>query len=147
MTVDPSKRASPAELLSYPFLKQLSNEAGNKIVREALKKEISIDIRSNLAELMKATQFQKTMVTYMNSLNLNLGELDSLRKKFEEVDTNSDGSLEMKEIKELMVLTLGNESFEEYEKFLQQIDTDSSGKINYSEFLSMISSKKNLLTD
>ena len=112
-----------------------------------MKKEISIDIRSNLAELMKATQFQKTMVTYMNSLNLNIGELDSLRKKFEEVDTNSDGSLEMKEIKELMVLTLGNESFEEYEKFLQQIDTDSSGKINYSEFLSMISSKKNLLTD
>ena len=83
-----------------------------------MKKEISIDIRSNLAELMKATQFQKTMVTYMNSLNLNIGELDSLRKKFEEVDTNSDGSLEMKEIKELMVLTLGNESFEEYEKFL-----------------------------
>lgn len=87
-------------------------------MREALKKEISLDIRSNLAELMKATQFQKTMVTYMNSLNLNMGELDSLRKKFEEVDTNSDGSLEMKEIKELMVLTLGNESFEEYEKFL-----------------------------
>jgi hypothetical protein len=55
--VDPSKRASPADLLSFDFLKQLQNENGNRIVREALKKEISLDIRSNLAELMKATQF------------------------------------------------------------------------------------------
>ena len=42
---------------------------------------------------MKATQFQKTMITYMNSLNFNNKEIDDLRHKFEEVDENNDGSL------------------------------------------------------
>ncbi len=42
---------------------------------------------------MKANQFQKTMITYMNSLNLNFKEIDSLKHKFEEIDENNDGSL------------------------------------------------------
>lgn len=46
-----------------------------------------------------------------------------------------------------MRLTLSNEDLAEYEKFLDSIDSDSNNRINYSEFLGMLTEKKNLLTD
>lgn len=53
-----------------------------------MKKELSKDLKQNLDVMMKATMFQRTLVTYMNTINLNTGEVQELKKRFEEVDTD-----------------------------------------------------------
>jgi calcium-dependent protein kinase len=95
LIVDQDLRPSPATLLTYPWIIQLKLKKleSRKLVQFEVQKQLSVSIKDNLTVLMKATQFQKTMITYMNSLNFNNKEIDDLRHKFEEVDENNDGSL------------------------------------------------------
>src|SRR4051812_35444198 len=98
--------------------------------------------------MMKTSQFQWAIITYMNTLNLQKQELQSLRQQFLAVDTNGDGSITREELKKILgfALTGGSENKGENEKekeseeeseyleIIKAVDYDGSGYINYSEF-------------
>merc|ERR1711920_485522 len=82
-------------------------------------------------------------------------ELDSkdireLRKMFKDIDKNGDGMLETAEIKQIVekVRQSGSKSIdaEALEMALLRLDTDNSGKVDWSEFLASMSDRKMYLT-
>lgn len=53
----------------------------------------------------------------------------------------------MKEIEEIMLLSLSSAEFDIYKPVLSSLDSDKSGTINYSEFISLCMQKSSLLSD
>ena len=51
---------------------------------------------------------------------------------FKSLDKNSDGVLTIDEIKQGLG---GNQSYKELDEILKSIDTDGSGKVDYTEFI------------
>ena len=47
----------------------------------------------------KATSYQWSIINYMNQLNINKSETDNLRRLFEAVDDDKNGTLSYDEIK------------------------------------------------
>ncbi len=91
--------------------------------------------------MLKATQFQKTILTFMNSLNFNQHEIEAMKNKFQAVDENNDGSLSIEEIRTVMTKVMSDVDFEKFKGVLLQMDADANGNINYSEFLVLLSEK------
>jgi hypothetical protein len=52
----------------------------------------------NLKKLKKTTPFQWSIIAYMNIINLNDHDLTTLRRQFEALDSNRDGTLSLEEI-------------------------------------------------
>ena len=83
----------------------------------------------------------------MNTMNFNTSEIQELKRKFEEVDDDQNGTISRDELKKILQLEIPSDSVEKYLEFLDEVDTDNSSTINYSEFLSLVTSKKNLLQE
>lgn len=64
--------------------------------------------------------------------------MSELRKQFEALDKNKDGKLDFKEIKEILDSKMSLEECESLMKILKtMIDSNESGSIDYSEFISL----------
>lgn len=73
---------------------------------------------------------------FIASQLLNKNERDGLASVFKSFDKNGDGKLSMEEVKEGYLEHYGKVmSDEEVETMFNQVDTDKSGFIDYSEFV------------
>lgn len=59
--------------------------------------------------LSRANTFQKSIISYMNQLNLQQNDINELRKQFEAIDSNNDGTLSTDEIRDIMALYMNSE--------------------------------------
>ena len=75
--------------------KSLSDKFG-KLPNKAL----NLQIGKELGEMMRLSSFQKTIVSYMNQLNLQQEEMAQLRVQFLDLDKDKNGSLSYSEIEE-----------------------------------------------
>jgi len=65
---------------------------------------------------------------------LSENEISELGKLFRHLDKNGDGVLTIDEIKEGLS-GVNDKSYDEIKKVISSIDTDGSGKIDYTKFL------------
>ena len=72
--------------------------------------------------------------------------MNDLRKQFESLDENNDGTLTFDEIKQIIDLQMASEDAKELLKVLNTIDSDKSGKVDYSEFINLSIERKKLLS-
>lgn len=82
----------------------------------------------------------------MNQLNINKKETDNLRKLFESVDNDKNGTLSFSEIKEIMRQNLTSEDYSAFSQLLKRFDSDRNKRIDYSEFLNLTVEHKLLLS-
>jgi len=82
----------------------------------------------------------------MNQLNLNKSETDNLRKLFESVDSDKNGTLTFDEIKEIMRANLASDDYDEFSALLARLDSDKNRRIDYSEFINLTIEHKKLLS-
>ena len=75
----------------------------------------------------------------MNQLNLDRSQSSELRKVFEEMDENKDGTLTKEEVTKCMKVYLDAGDFDSFNYVLRNLDADGSNKIDYSEFLTLTS--------
>ena len=84
-------------------------------------------------------------MSFMNSQNLFEKDMVNLKKQFEACDEDNNGSLTINEVKKSLTLVLSSTDIEGLEKAIEELDTDKSGKIDYTEFINLTVEKKKYL--
>lgn len=137
LTFEPEDRISAEEALLHPWI-------------QATKIEVDADAASNaLGNLNAFRSGQKLKVaaaSYIGSQLISKSEKEKLGSVFKKLDKNGDGKLSREEILEGYETHFGrllNE--DELDQLFNDVDTDKSGFIDYSEFIvASMSSKKNM---
>ena len=107
LTHDHAKRPSAEQLLNHAWILEKPHE--DSLTHQ---KTLSRKISNNMATSKKANTFQWSMIQYMNQLNLNKQETENMRKMFESVDKDQNGTLAFTEIKSIMKDNLSSEDYE-----------------------------------
>ena len=94
-----------------------------------------VQINENqLKNYAASSKMRKAVLTYIAS-RLTQNEIEELNKNFQEIDDNNDGKLTLEEIKKA-VSKNKDINIEHIEEIFKSIDTDGSGCIEYTEFIS-----------
>jgi calcium-dependent protein kinase len=126
MLSDSFERISAEEVLKDPWV---LNHAPNA------KKGGAVQINEGqLKNYAASSKMRKAVLTYIAS-RLTQNEIEQLNKNFQEIDDNNDGKLTLEEIK-TAVNKNKNINIEHIEEIFKSIDTDGSGCIEYTEFIS-----------
>ena len=126
MLTDATDRISAEDILRDPWVLE---RAPNAKKGEAVQlNEIQLKNYANSSKMRKA------VLTYIAS-RLTQNEIDALNKNFQEIDDNNDGKLTLEEIKMAASRNKGI-NLELIEEIFKSIDTDGSGSIEYTEFIS-----------
>ena len=76
------------------------------------------------------------MQTYIATQCVSSYDTKELKEIFKSIDSNGDGMLSKEELLQHFVKVMGQENAEEeVNGIMKEVDTDSSGFINYTEFL------------
>ena len=135
MLCEPDKRFTAQEVLQH-----------NWIVKEAPNSKGNIN-NLNINTLKKYTEenkLKKAILTYIAS-RLNDNEVKSLKEIFENLDINKDGTLTLDEMKKGLHQLKDKNIDIDVKSIFKGIDTDSSGRIDYTEFLASSINQKEFL--
>lgn len=134
LTKESTTRPSAAGMLDHPWIK-------DKAIRTT--GAISKDLCARMKKFTGASKMKKLTLT-MVAQNLKDEDIADLRKMFEQLDDNQDGTLTIPEIQA---------SLKKYEAtmppdivdIIRNLDTDGSGSIDYSEFIAATLTQKQYL--
>ncbi|KRX01612.1 Protein kinase-like domain [Pseudocohnilembus persalinus] len=123
MITKPSQRATPEQLLNDPWMKE---DIKNK------HKNLSLNFNA-LKNFTQHHRLKKVALTFIAS-QLSETEISDLGKLFRQLDKNGDGVLTVDEIREGLS-GVGSSTYDEINKIISSIDTDGSGRVDYTEFI------------
>ena len=126
MLTDATDRISAEDILRDPWVLERAPNA---------KKGEAVQLNEvQLKNYANSSKMRKAVLTYIAS-RLTQSEIDALNKNFQEIDDNNDGKLTLEEIKKAASRNKGI-NLELIEEIFKSIDTDGSGSIEYTEFIS-----------
>ena len=126
MLIDSNERISAEEVLKDTWVVEHAPNA---------KKGGLVQINENqLKNYAASSKMRKAVLTYIAS-RLSQNEIEELNKNFQEIDDNNDGKLTLEEIKKAINKNK-DINIEHIEEIFKSIDTDGSGCIEYTEFIS-----------
>lgn len=123
MICDPDKRYTASQVLQHPWIAQCAPNATGKL-------DINIEALKNYKNTNK---LKKLVLTYIAS-RLKDSDVTNLKQNFMTLDKNKDGTLTLEEMKEGLE-KISKDVGVDVEGIFKSIDTDKSGKIEYTEFL------------
>jgi calcium-dependent protein kinase len=137
LTYKPDDRISAEDALKHPWLKDFKVEVDSTAANNAL---------SNLKGFRSGQKLKTATAAYIGSQLISKSEKEKLGKIFKALDANGDGKLSKEEIHDGYEEHFGKLlDEEELDQLFNDVDTDKSGFIDYSEFIvATMSSKKNL---
>ena len=112
---------TPEQALEHPWLKKTCKEFSGIAV-------VTAPIVKNLKAFKNSQKLKKAVLTYI-ATQLSEKELAPLRTLFKSLDSNGDGRLSYKEIKQGLK---GRADEQELVSLMISIDTDNSGFIEYN---------------
>ena len=127
MICDPDKRYNAEMILNHAWIeKNAPNSKGNLV-------KFNFHSLKNFGNLYKLTKYALGFI----ASRADEGDISNLRKIFEEMDVNKNGTLSINEIKNGIDKMEKDKNIddEEKENIIKTIDTDKSSKIEYNEFL------------
>jgi calcium-dependent protein kinase len=128
LTSDPRQRPTAQECLNDPWILKFCQAR----VGEA---ERAVAV-SGLRSFRGDVKLQQAVSTFITTQLLTKEETNHWRDVFNSIDTNGDGHLSREEMIEGLSKTMSQEeAVAEVEAIMQQVDTDQSGHIDYTEFL------------
>merc|ERR1712039_927900 len=139
---DPAKRPEAQELLKNEWL------TSKKTDEE--KKPLDAKAFANLKKFHQSSRLKKLALT-MIAQEVNVTQIQDLKQTFKGLDTDNDGMVSQEEIKQAIeeLKKKGDLSFdpELLHQYLAKLDTDGSGKIDWSEFVASMMDKRNYETE
>ena len=127
LTLDVNKRPSAQQLLQHPWLKQ-----SNLI--NVSDKDSELSIMHSLKSFCSSDKLRQAALHYIASHVISSEDTEKLRRKFIEMDENKDGKLSREELMKGYHL-LGLASVTDVDRIMQACDSDGSGFVDYTEFL------------
>jgi calcium-dependent protein kinase len=132
ITVDPKYRLSALEALNHPWLKKFGK----------FDEKVHSDISFKMKNLVTKNTLEKTLSIYINSFYLQNESLE-LYKYFNAIDTDGDGMINRKEMQEELKIHFNeNQAKNISNEFFDCYDMNKNGVIDYSEFITALSSKE-----
>lgn len=128
MICDPEKRFNAENIYNSEWVQ--------KCAQNATEPYLNFTNLTNLQNYISFTKLRKYMVNIMVE-KFNEKEIEELKKIFEEFDVNKDGTITVEELKN-GVRKLRENGFElnpEIFDFLQALDVDGNGKVEYADFM------------
>ncbi|MCQ2819858.1 MAG: protein kinase [archaeon] len=133
MICDPEKRLTAQQVLEHPWITQLAPNASDSLQGLNVK---------NMRKYKKRNKIQRAIISYIAS-RLNDSDVSKLKECFTALDENKDGSLTLEELEK----GIKNSGLDfDISSIFKALDTDKSGKIDYTEFLACCIDKKTYLT-
>lgn len=124
MTKDEDARPSANEILKHPWL--------NLSDKQTVVPKVAQGFKKNMSDFKKSCSLKKMAMT-MIAKQLSDTMLSHLKETFQAMDTNHDGTLTVEEVENAMKeLKLDTDGMAE---LLRAIDTDRTGKIDWTEFV------------
>jgi calcium-dependent protein kinase len=139
MTLDPSSRVSAKAALAHPWMFQAR--------RHTLDSAQAGRILQNLRTFHWEKKLQKATMAFIVSQLTTKDEREEMLELFKSLDKDGNGTLSRQEILEGMNLfsrVTGIE--EEVDRIMLQVDSDGSGEIDYTEFITATLNKSRLLS-
>ncbi|OMJ82598.1 hypothetical protein SteCoe_16644 [Stentor coeruleus] len=138
LQINPSSRISSQDALKDEWIT-------NNTLNSFRESDIQTETLSNLKAFRTEQKLQHAVLTFISSQLISKDEAKKLAENFKRLDKNGDGKLSREELLEAYKSQLGYEAaLEEVEKIMQQVDSNNSGFIDYSEFL-IASAQKDVL--
>ena len=122
---DPSKRATAAEILAHPWLREGGVASEKPLVPEVL---------TRLRGFAKMNKLKREALRLVAS-NLPAEEIRGLREMFEAIDTDRSGTVTADELRAALERKGGSIPQEELRRLVELVDADASGSIAYDEWL------------
>ncbi len=135
MMCDPDKRYTALQVLEHPWVVK---EAPN--AKDALK---DLNVQT-LKKYRGEHKLKKAVLTFIAS-RLNDSDVKNLKEIFENLDENKDGTLTLNEVKNGLEKLNNKDIGIDIKGIFQSIDTDNSGRIDYTEFLAATINQKEYL--
>jgi len=135
MMCEPEQRYTAQQVLEHPWVvKEAPNSKGSLT---------NLDIE-NLKKYTGENKLKKAVLTFIAS-RLNDDEVKNLTKIFETLDENKDGTLTLNEVKNGLEKLNNKDIGIDVKGLFESIDTDNSGRIDYTEFLAATINQKEYL--
>lgn len=125
MLCDPDKRYTAAQVLEHPWIAQCAPNAVGTLT--------NVNIEA-LKSYKNTNKLKKAVLTFIAS-RLRDADVQNLKDIFNTLDLNKDGTLTLDEMKEGIEKLKKDNIDIDIEGIFKSIDTDHSGKIDYTEFL------------
>lgn len=90
---------------------------------------------------MASSSYHRKMLG--TKLELSKEQIQEIRQAFDLFDTEATGTIDVKEIKVVMRALGFEPKKEELEKMISEIDREETGKMNFSDFLTVVTHKMN----
>lgn len=126
---DPRSRCTAVHALQHPWVQTLAQNAKNVNLHSA--------VVSNLSDFMSDASLKK-MALNVVAREMSEGDIEDLKKLFQEFDINGDGTLTFDEMKQGIDKCQDSKHKKtgvDFLKLFEEIDTDGSGSVDYTEFL------------
>eukprot|EP01016_Furgasonia_blochmanni_P037415 TRINITY_DN4407_c0_g1_i32.p1 TRINITY_DN4407_c0_g1~~TRINITY_DN4407_c0_g1_i32.p1 ORF type:complete len:571 (-),score=146.77 TRINITY_DN4407_c0_g1_i32:253-1965(-) len=141
LEVDVKKRCTAEQAYNDPWIQNQSR-------KEDIDTPIAASILTNLRQFTAGQKLQQAMWVFLTSFLSSKEEKRELMQLFNQLDLNGDGVISKEELilgyRKIMNFA-GAE--EEVEKIMKMVDSNQSGSIDYSEFVTATINRQNMLSE
>ena len=143
LCINPNDRSEALSLLKDDYFQVNDEELEKglffKFQSSGMKKDYeNVSIMNQIAKFSIGTNLRRSILSYIVSKKLYDENQSKIRKVFNELDVNHDGSIEISELfKQYRKYFPGTpkEQWKKIQLFIESADVNKNGKIEYSEFL------------
>ena len=126
LQIDPKKRISAEDALAHPWFQKAESN-----------KKIDLSCLKNLSNFRFGQKFQQAISMFISSNLLSKEAMNKMNAEFRVLDTNGDGKISKDELLSAYKKTMtADKARLEVDKIMSNIDSNESGFIDYSEFIS-----------
>ncbi len=155
LCVNPNDRSEALSLLKDDYFQVNDEELEKglffKFKSAEMKKDYeNVSIMNQIAKFNVGTNLRRSILSYIVSKKLYDENQSKIRKVFNELDVNHDGSIEISELfKQYRKYFPGTpkEQWKKMQLFIESADVNKNGKIEYSEFLTAMTLQSRELSE
>mmetsp|Transcript_16402 Transcript_16402/g.39361 ORF Transcript_16402/g.39361 Transcript_16402/m.39361 type:complete len:513 (+) Transcript_16402:223-1761(+) len=133
LKMHPKERFTAKQALSHPWIQELAANSTNA--------SLTHGIMENLRNFRAQNKLKKAALTVI-AQHLSEDEINHLKRIFISLDKDNSGTLTVQEVKEGLLRMGWKDVPQDLQQIMEEVDSDGSGVIDYTEFIAATIDKK-----